>query len=200
MHHNDIFSADWKIENDIVIIRALLWEDFELLLPICINEPDLLQFSPPSFGDEASLRTYFKVNLNLRDKELKTPFIIYDKSKNKYAGTTSYLNISFQNERIEIGSTWIGRAFQRTGLNRNCKYLLLSYAFEQLNMKRVELKTDFLNSQSRQAIEGIGGQFEGVLKSHTVMSDGRRRDTVYYGILAEDWPNIKSTIFKNFII
>jgi len=134
----------------------------------------------------------------LRDKELKYPWAIYDKKAEAYAGCTSYLNISAVNSRLEIGSTWIGEEFQRTGLNRACKFLLLSYAFEDLGWERVELKTDSRNEQSKTAIQKIGAQYEGKLRSHTLMSDGYRRDTVYYSILKPEWPRIKSVIFSGY--
>jgi len=123
-------------------------------------------------------------------------FAIYDKRIDAYAGSTSFGNISLKNSRVEIGWTWIGKAFQRTGLNRNCKYLLLSYAFEKLQCKRVELKTDSRNKQSWNAIEAIGAQHEGVLRSHTLMNDGYRRDTAYFSILDSEWPNVKTTRFS----
>ena len=93
--------------------------------------------------------------------------------------------------------TWFGKSFQRTGLNRNVKFLMLRYAFEALRFERVELKTDERNQQSRLAIEKIGGRFEGILRSHVLMPDGFRRNTVYYSILKSEWPAIKKDIFKN---
>ena len=131
----------------------------------------------------------------IRDRHIRYPFLIFDKQQQQYAGSTSFGNISNPNARIEIGWTWIGTNFQRTGLNRANKFLMLQYAFETLGFERVELKTDGRNLQSRTAMEKIGATPEGILRSHTVMSDGYRRDTHYYSILKSEWHKIKRDIF-----
>jgi len=186
------------LENDRVRLEPLSWEHFDSLLPFALKHPTLLQYSPVKFGNEAALKEYFETNLALKEKGTKYPFAIFDKTKNQFAGSTSFMNISNKNQRLEIGSTWLGKDFQRTGLNRNCKFLLLKYAFETLDCQRVELKTDQRNEQSKTAIQAIGAKYEGCLRSHTLMIDGHRRDTVYFSILKEEWEGIKSTIFKNF--
>ena len=140
---------------------------------------------------------YFENSFDEKTHLLRYPFAIYDKSTGTYAGSTSYGNISNRDKRLEIGWTWIGSEFQRTGLNRHCKYNLLQYAFEKLEFERVELKTDDRNEQSKNAIMAIGGKFEGILRSHTIMFDGYRRDTTYYGILKGEWESIKKSVFKN---
>ena len=109
---------------------------------------------------------------------------------------TSFGNISTKDRRLEIGWTWIDKESQGTGLNKYCKHLMLSHAFEKLIMQRVEFKTDNRNNQSKKAIEKIGGTFEGILRSHTLMLDGYRRDTAYYSILKNEWDRINNTIFK----
>ena len=186
------------LENERVRLEPLSWKHFEALLPFAIKYPTLLQYSPVRFGSEAALKEYFENNLELKEKGTKYPFAIFDKIKNEFAGSTSFMNISNKNQRLEIGSTWLGKEFQRTGLNRNCKFLLLKHAFETLDCQRVELKTDQRNEQSKTAIQAIGAKYEGCLRSHTLMIDGHRRDTVYFSILKEEWPAIKSTIFKNY--
>lgn len=192
------FNKPIILENDRVRLEPLDTIHLEPLTPIAINNPDLLQYSPPNFGTVQFLNEYIHNNIALRQKQAKYPFAIFDKLTNSYAGSTSYMSISSENSRLEIGSTWIGKEFQRTGLNRNCKFLLLTYVFEVLEFERVELKTDARNTQSRKGIEGIGGIYEGQLRNHTVLSDGFRRDTVYYSILKDEWNTIKSTIFKDF--
>lgn len=186
------------LENDHSRLEPLRMSHFDHLSPVVINNPGILKYSPPKFGTKELLKKYIQDNINLRHKNQKLPFAIFDKQKNRYAGCTSYLNISEINERIEIGSTWIGKSFQRTGLNRSCKSLLFEYAFENLDAKRVELKTDGRNSQSKIAILAIGAKYEGTLRSHTIMSDGYRRDTAYYSILKNEWPEIKTKIFSTF--
>ena len=189
------FESNIVLENSRVRMEALQEAHFEHLVPIVLDKPDLLKYSPPKFGTPELLLNYIKKNIALRPRQLKYPFAIFDKAKHAYAGSTSYMNISLENQRLEIGSTWIGKTFQRTGLNRNCKFLLMQYAFDVLEIERIEFKTDKRNLQSQKAIEGIGGQYEGLLRSHTLMSDGYRRDTVYYSVLKGEWQGIRESVF-----
>ncbi|WP_369049502.1 GNAT family N-acetyltransferase [Tenacibaculum sp. UWU-22] len=191
------FEENIILENKNVRIEPLDLKHIEPLSQIAIKQPDLLKYSPPKFGTYQLLSEYVEKNIDLRKRFLKYPFAIYDKKKMLYAGSTSYLNISQENQRIEIGATWIGREFQKTGLNHNCKFLLIKYVFEKLNFERLEFKTDKRNLQSQRAIERIGGIYEGLLRSHTLMSDGFRRDTVCYSILKSEWKGIKATTFSD---
>ena len=184
------------LENDRAILRPLIAEDWQLLLPIATADKTLMRYSPSQTHNEFYLKEYISTALAAKKDGIRFPFIIFDKQKNEYAGCTSFGNISNKNLRVEIGWTWIGKPFQGTGLNKACKFLMLSYAFETLEFERVELKTDGRNKQSRRAIEKIGAQYEGTLRSHTVMSDGYRRDTVYYGLLKSDWQSVKKDIFQ----
>jgi RimJ/RimL family protein N-acetyltransferase len=119
------------------------------------------------------------------------PFAIIDQKCNRVAGSTRYLDIRASDRAIEIGSTWLGREFQRTAINTECKYLLLRHAFEELGAVRVTLKTDGRNEQSQRAIERLGAVREGVLRKHMILWDGYIRDTVYYSILDSEWPDVK---------
>lgn len=186
------FETEIILENTTALLRPLQISDFNNLVNIATKDKDLLRFSPKPVYSESLLRDYIQSAVEERKKRSRYYFIIFDKKKNAYAGNTSFLNISNADSRVEIGSTWIGKEFQRTGLNRNCKLLLLTYAFEELGAERVELKTDERNTASRNAIEKIGGKFEGILRSHTLMYDGFRRNTVYYGILKDEWKDVKA--------
>ncbi|MDT7831708.1 GNAT family protein [Flavobacteriaceae bacterium S356] len=190
------FKEDIILENDRVRLEPLTIEHVELLTPIAIDNPTLLKYSPPKFGTVDYLKEYIIRYVKMRTQHLIYAFAIYDKQKSTYAGSTSFMNISQVDERLEIGSTWIGKTFQRTGLNRHCKYLLMQYVFETLQFERLELRTDERNIQSQTAIKAIGGQYEGTLRGHLLMSDGFRRNTVCYSILKDEWKDIKSTIFK----
>jgi N-acetyltransferase len=145
---------------------------------------------------EELLEQYIEKAIFDRQNKNRYPFIIFDKTQNAYAGSTSFMNISNTDSRLEIGSTWIGHEFQKTGLNRNCKYLMLSFAFDTLYAERLEFRTDERNVKSRAAIEKIGGQYEGMLRSHTIMPDGFRRNTVCYSILKNEWTEIKNNKIK----
>jgi RimJ/RimL family protein N-acetyltransferase len=190
------FEKDLILENSFALLKPLRFSDINNLLKIATEDEQLLQYSPLPIFSEKLLTEYVVKSIKERENKTRYSFTIFDKIKNSYAGSTSFMNISNVDSRIEIGSTWIGKEFQRTGLNRNCKYLLLSFAFDELGAERVELKTDERNTASRNAIQKIGGQFEGILRSHTLMYDGFRRNTVYYSILKKEWDKLEKDFLK----
>jgi len=195
MHFN--FHKDLILENDRTRLTPLQLADATKLHPIALVEKDLLLYSPSQIHTEELLAQYIQKALDQKEAQNRYPFLIYDKQLKQFAGSTSFGNIVDAQRRLEIGWTWIGKKFQRTGLNRNNKFLMLQYAFEVLGYERVELKTDGKNIQSRTAMERIGATFEGALRSHTIMPAGYRRDTCYYSILKSEWPVIKKKVFKN---
>lgn len=190
------FKQELILENDRVRLEPLRESHFAALLPICEQAPDLLQYSPSAFGTAAHLQAYIEQALAARRNEQRYPFATYDKQLGQLVGSTSFGNVSNAHRRLEIGWTWITPQVQRSGLNRKAKLLQLSYAFETLGFARVEFKADARNEASRRAMEGIGATFEGCLRSHTLMQDGFRRDTVYYSILQEEWPVVKQERFS----
>lgn len=107
-------------------------------------------------------------------------------------GMTTYMNIDAANKRVEIGSTWYRKSVQRTGLNSECKRMLLAHAFEELDCIAVEFRTHFMNRQSRAAIERLGAKLDGVLRSHQRAADGSLRDTAVYSILSHEWPAVRA--------
>src|ERR1019366_3511724 len=120
------------------------------------------------------------------------PFAIIDLSQEKAVGSTRYLDIKPQQRGLEIGWTWLTPSVQRSGINTECKYLLLRYAFEQWGAIRVQLKTHHLNFKSQRAIERLGAVKEGTLRNHVIMPDGSYRHSVYYSILENEWPAVKA--------
>ena len=118
---------------------------------------------------------------------IEYPFIVFDKRTNEYAGSTRFYDIQPANKVLQIGYTWYGKKFQGTGLNKNCKLLLLSFAFEELGMERVEFRADNRNEKSIAAMKGIGCVAEGVLRSHAVTPAGARRDSIVLSILKNEW-------------
>ncbi len=179
------FDFDKRIlfENERAIIRPLQGNDLVHLLPIALQDPTLLQYSPSQIHNEKHLKEYISHAVKARVNHDRYPFIIFDKKSQQYAGSTSFGNISNKDKRLEIGWTWIGRAFQGSGLNAACKAMMLDYTFRVLEFERVEFRIDSRNTRSRKAVEKLGATFEGELRSHTVMSNGFRRNTVYYSIL-----------------
>ncbi|HEV7421041.1 MAG TPA: GNAT family protein [Mycobacterium sp.] len=109
-------------------------------------------------------------------------------------GSSSYLNVDPPNRRLEIGATWFSGSVRRTGVNTEAKLLMLGHAFDELNCIAVEFRTHFLNTTSRAAIERLGAKLDGVLRSHQLLSDGSRRDTVVYSILDVEWPAVRNNL------
>lgn len=129
--------------------------------------------------------------LALREAGTMNPFTVFD-AAGRAAGMTTYMNIDAANRRVEIGSTWTRASCQRSALNTQCKLLLLRHAFDTLGCIAVEFRTHRLNQQSRKAIERLGAQLDGVLRSHQRMPDGTLRDTCVYSITAAEWPTIQN--------
>jgi len=121
-------------------------------------------------------------------------FVVIHLETGRVAGATRYLNIMPEFRGLEIGGTWYGLEFQRTAVNTECKYLLLQYAFETLGCIRVQFKTDSRNVRSQRAIERLGAKYEGVLRNHMILPDGRFRDSVYYSIINTEWPAVKTQL------
>jgi RimJ/RimL family protein N-acetyltransferase len=191
------FEKEIILENNRSLIRPLQIDDAENLLPAATADKNLVQYSPFPIYTKELLQQYIEIALEERKNKLRYPFVLFDKKANAFGGSSSYMNISGKDKRLEIGHTWIGPSFHRTGFNRNNKYLMFSFVFDQLGYERLELKTDERNLQSRAAIEKIGGKFEGIFRSHMVMADGFRRNTVYYSILKNEWPEVKNKLEKN---
>jgi N-acetyltransferase len=132
--------------------------------------------------------------LSRAEKETDLPFVAIHLASDRVAGATRYLNIEPQHRGLEIGGTWYAPEFQRTVVNTECKYLLLSHAFETLGCIRVQLKTDLRNERSQKAIERIGTVKEGILRNHMILPDGHIRHSVYYSILDTEWPQVKKKL------
>lgn len=125
---------------------------------------------------------------------LQRPFVIVDKIQNKIVGSTSYLNISLEHKAIEIGFTFLNPNAQKTHINRRCKFLLLSHAFETLKLNRVALQTHEKNQRSRAAILAIGASFEGIHRNCRIQQDGSIRSSAFYSIIKPEWPHAKSEL------
>ncbi len=129
--------------------------------------------------------------LDLQARGAMLPFTTRD-VRGRVVGMTSYMNIDATNRRVEIGSTWTAASMQRSAFNTECKRLLLGHAFDALECIAVELRTHFVNHQSRRAIERLGAKLDGVLRSHMHSRDGTLRDTCVYSITRAEWPTIRS--------
>ncbi len=192
------FEKDIRLENKRARLTQLKAEDVYELDKIAY-EPSIWQLGMSNVKEQKDLEQYIDIALNERAAKTSYPFLIFDKQTNSVAGSTRYGNISFANKRLEIGWTWIHPKHQGTGLNKACKFLLLQFAFETLQMNRVELKTDVLNQQSQKAMRKIGAKEEGIFRRHQVTSAGRVRDSIFFSIINTEWKEIKQSIFKEFI-
>jgi RimJ/RimL family protein N-acetyltransferase len=189
------------LENDAVILRGLQQSDLEYFLPFSINEPELWKYSLLQANGKENLENYIRIALDAKTNLTEFPFIVYDKIKQEYAGSTRFYDINFSFKTVQLGYTWYGKKFQGTGLNKHCKYLLLEYAFETLEMERVEFRADNANERSKAAMLSIGCKIDGVLRSNmpTFESDVRR-DSIVLSILKEEWFNEVKTNLKSKLI
>lgn len=137
---------------------------------------------------------WLKLALQMQESATALPFVVRDLSTGKIVGTTRFCNIDSKNQRLEIGYTWYSQSVQRSGINTECKLMLLSHAFETLGCIAVEFRTDWFNKRSQAAIERLGAKRDGVLRNHMVQADGRIRDTVVYSIIQNEWPGVKANL------
>ncbi|QDO94722.1 GNAT family N-acetyltransferase [Formosa sediminum] len=186
-----------QLEDSRVKLTLLDLSNYKSLIPIAKQE-DLVKYSPTDIATEETLKNYVQTALDGYYHNTCIPFLVFDKSKNAYAGCTRFMNINAKQKVLDIGSTWIGYEFHGTGLNAHMKFLMLQYAFERLEYERVEFKVDERNIRSRKAIEGIGGTLEGILRQNLYLLDGYKRNTCIYGILKAEWDVLKTTVFKDF--
>ena len=190
------FSREIILENDRVLLRPLQVDDAHNLTNTACEDEDLMTYSFNRIHTPELLTSYLEEFAKERSDGTRYPLIVFDKIAQEYAGVTTFLNISNVHQRIEIGSTWIGKKFQGTGLNQHCKFLLMRHVFEELRFERLEFKIDARNTRSRRAVEKIGGKLEGEMRSHSELPNGIRRNTVIYSMLLEEWPTLKATCFK----
>lgn len=194
---DNFFSGDIVLENERARLEPLTEQHYAALWPIA-QQQEIWQFSSAKVRNEEDFKRYFYQALSERKNGLSYPFAIFDKREARYAGSTRFGNISFEHKRLEIGWTWYHPELQRTGLNRACKFLLLSYGFDTMGLYRIELKTSTENQKSQLAITKIGATREGVLRKHMIIEDGSRRDSVLFSIIDDEWPAIRQSIFAAF--
>lgn len=150
-------------------------------------------------GDWSVKDTFLKIyngTLKKRERGEEYPFVIFHQSSQKIIGSTRYMDIVPYDRRLEIGGTWLMPEYWATTVNFDCKFALMTYAFETLKAKRVQLKTQHDNVRSRKAIEKIGGVYEGVIRAHMLKDDGTFRSSAYFSILDDEWPAAKANLEK----
>lgn len=182
------FNTEYILENDVVKLRPLTAVDFDILAEFSISEPNLWQYSLIPANGLKNMQNYLDTALKDRTNETSYPFIVYDKRKKAYAGSTRFYDYQKVHNTTQLGYTWYGKAFWGTGLNKNCKYLMLQFAFEELGLDRVEFRADNNNERSKAAMKSIGCKVEGVLRNNCVSTTGRR-DSIVLSILKNEWFN-----------
>ena len=171
-------------------LRPLSHEHHDALCD-AVRDGDLWKLWYTSIPSPERMAAEIERRLALQAQGSMLPFTVFD-AAGRIVGMTTYMNIDAVNRRLEIGSTWTARSAQRTPLNTQCKRLLLTHAFDSLDCIAVEFRTHRLNMQSRRAIERLGAQLDGMLRSHSRAADGSLRDTAVYSITAAEWPAVRS--------
>ena len=184
------------LENARVKLILLGMSNYKYLAEIAMQDK-LIQYSPYKVDTAEDLKEYAQTAVDYYYQKTAIPFIVFDKKTSSYAGSTRFMNIIWKNKVAEIGSTWIGKEFQGTGLNKNMKFLMLRYAFEVLDFDRIEFRIDERNTPSRKAVEKLGATYEGLLRKNILMLDGFKRSTCCYSILKEEWAIIKQNNFSD---
>jgi RimJ/RimL family protein N-acetyltransferase len=192
-----IFPENVVLEDEKVLLRPLQKTDIEFLLPFALNEPETWAYSLISPAGKDGMIEYINETIKQRDEKKEYAFIVFDKTTNSYAGCTRFYDIQLNNLTTQLGYTWYGKDFRKTGLNRHCKLLMLTYAFEEWKMERVEFRADARNEKSVNAMKAIGCTVEGILRSNNVIASGGRRDSIILSILKIEWFNgVKENLLK----
>jgi RimJ/RimL family protein N-acetyltransferase len=193
------FPSGFSLETERVRLRLMQKEDASNFLPITQSDK-LWNYFTKELNNKAQLQSWVAEAMDDYANSKRVPFTIYDKQCGLICGSSSFGNISFFDKRIEIGWSWLGESFLGSGVNQHAKFALLTYAFETMGFERVEIKTDNLNERARQALRKIGATEEGILRSHMLMPHGRRRNSVYFSVLKDEWPHVKKQFFDGYKI
>lgn len=176
------------LEGSVVRLEPLRREHQQLFWDAAKDSlEDIFRWIPYSMKTPEDFRRLVDKAFQEQERGESVVFATVERSSGRVIGSTRFMNIDCANRRVEIGSTWIAPAWQRTAVNTEAKYLMLRHAFETWGCYRVELKTDALNQKSRNAILRIGAKEEGTLRRHVVTWSGRVRDSVYFSILNDEW-------------
>jgi N-acetyltransferase len=192
-----LFPGNLVLEDERVMLRPLQKDDLNFLLPFAEQEPELWTYSSVSAAGKEGMRNYIDEAIKERDLKKEYPFIVFDKQTNSHAGSTRFYDINLFYLTTQLGYTWYGKKFQRSGLNRHCKMLMLTYAFENWGMERVEFRADHRNERSINAMKNIGCTAEGLLRNSMPLAEGGRRTSIVLSILKEEWYDfVKSNLQK----
>ncbi|OMF23494.1 ribosomal protein N-acetylase [Paenibacillus sp. FSL H8-0548] len=195
---SEIFQEHIILGNKFVSLVPFSREYEEGLRRIIFDE-QITEFTGNHLKTDSDLQSYISSALASREEKAAYPFIVIDQISGEVAGSTRFGNIGMHSKRLEIGWTWYGEAFRGTNVNKAAKYELLRYAFEELRFNRVQFSVDAENSRSQRAVEKLGAKQEGVFRCNYMNANGECRDDIYYSIVKSEWPELKATIFREFI-
>lgn len=191
-----MIPQDLTLETNRTLLRPLNENDYDAFLKLAQQDVEMWKYFSLNLSDDVQLTKWMEMAFADKKAETRRPFTIIDKNTGQIAGSSSMGNISYHDLRLEIGWSWLGKDFRSTGLNKHAKFSMMRYAFENLNFERVEFKTDVLNERARQGLRNVGGVEEGILRSHMTQWNNRRRTSIYYSVVRDEWPKLKETIFK----
>ena len=181
------------LEGSVVRLEPLSVSHHSALCAVGLD-PELWKVGIATIRTNEDMKSYIDAALKKQEAGNDLPFVIIERLSGTAVGSTRYMNIEKQHRKLEIGSTWVARQWQRTAVNTEAKYSLLRHAFETLGCVRVEFKTDVLNEASRAAILRLGAKEEGILRKHLITQTGRVRDSVYYSIIDTEWIEVKKKL------
>ena len=183
--------APVTLSTDRLVLRPLTLDDAAALAEAA-SDGALWEKKTTTVPRPEGICAYIEKALELQAAGLALPFATVVRDGDRAVGSTRFMNIDSANHRVEIGTTWIARSWQRSFVNTHAKFLMLRHAFETLGCNAVELRTHRLNDQSRAAIERLGARLDGILRGHMIMPDGHVRDTAVYSIIRDEWPAVKA--------
>ncbi len=188
------FLQELILENDAVQLNPLHNQDIDKLVGFSEQQPELWKYSLQPGNGLENLKAYIDFALKGRKEETSYPFIVFDKRTQQIAGSTRFYDFQKNHNTVQLGYTWYGKEFQGTGINKQCKLLMLEFAFEKLNLDRVEFRADANNQRSIAAMKSIGCTVEGILRSNCAAPNGRR-DSIVLSILKNEWfGGVKETL------
>lgn len=191
------FKEKYILENEYVKLQPLENIDFDNLLEYSENEPEIWEFNSGGANGKENLKKYIANAIKNRESEKEYPFIVFDKKSGKFVGSTRFYGIFLEMKTIEIGYTWYGKKYQGSGINKNCKYLMLEFAFDKLEMERVAFAANSKNERSLNAMKSIGCVVEGVLRNCSTDAKGERIDATRLSIIKTEWnENVKNNLKK----
>lgn len=185
------------LEDDLIILQPITREHITEMRTLS-SDSDIWTWYTEDLTDPEDLDRWMSGRLKESENGTQFTFSVIMKETGKVIGSSSYGHIDREEKCIEIGWTWLGKEYIGSGINKHMKYLMLQNAFERMEVERLELRTDETNQRSRRAMEKIGATYDGVLRNHRRTQGDRRRNTVIYSIIREEWTEIKKSIFKEF--